>query len=66
MVAGWLMIAGVLQAFINFDKLRLKFFPDDGLLYIPRGLKIVCMYSFFVCDWYWVVLMYFYRGTIGW
>ena len=48
------MIAGVLQVFINFDGVRLYFFPNDGLKVIPRGIKVVCMLSFFVCDWYWV------------
>ena len=64
MVCGWLMIAGILQVFINFDELRKKVFKDDWDC--PRGLKKICMYSFFICDWYWVVLMYAYRGTIGW
>lgn len=64
MIAGWLFIAGVLQIFVNFDGLRQKIFKDDWES--PRGLKIVCMYSFFICDWYWVVLMYFYRDVIGW
>jgi len=65
MVAGWLFIAGVLQVVLNFDGLRQRLFPSDmGLT--PRGAKIVCMYSFFACDWYWVVLMYCFRTTIGW
>lgn len=64
MVAGWLMIAGVLQVFVNFDGLRRKIFGTDWDC--PRGIKIICMYAFFVCDWYWVVLMYAYRATIGW
>lgn len=64
MVVGWLMIAGILQAFINFDGLRKRFFPSD--VPAPRGIKIVCLYAFFVCDWFWVVLMIVYRDVIGW
>ena len=64
MVVGWLMIAGVLQAFINFDGLRKKVFPSD--VPAPRGIKIICLYAFFVCDWFWVVLMVVYRDVIGW
>lgn len=64
MVVGWLMIAGVLQAFINFDGLRRKIFPSD--VAAPRGIKIICMYSFFACDWFWVVLMIIFRDVIGW
>merc|ERR1711924_496498 len=56
MVAGWCMNAGVLQVFINFDGLRRWFFPSDWAT--PRGIKIICLYAFFVCDWYWVVIMY--------
>mmetsp|Transcript_28902 Transcript_28902/g.47332 ORF Transcript_28902/g.47332 Transcript_28902/m.47332 type:complete len:184 (-) Transcript_28902:69-620(-) len=63
MICGWLFIAGTLQIFINFDGLRRKLFPSDTDL--PRSIKIICMYSFFICDWYWVVLMYFYRDVIG-
>ena len=64
MVVGWLMIAGILQAFINFDGLRQRLFPSDVLA--PRGIKIICMYSFFLCDWFWVVLMIAFRDVIGW
>lgn len=64
MVAGWLMIGGVLQAFINFDTLRMSVFKNDWLA--PRGLKIICLYTYFICDWYWVVLMYSYRNVVGW
>eukprot|EP01063_Lacrimia_lanifica_P037893 TRINITY_DN792_c0_g1_i1.p2 TRINITY_DN792_c0_g1~~TRINITY_DN792_c0_g1_i1.p2 ORF type:complete len:192 (+),score=56.96 TRINITY_DN792_c0_g1_i1:48-623(+) len=64
MVAGWLMIAGTLQIFINFDGLRRRVFPGDWDC--PRGVKVACMYAFFVCDWYWVVLMWAFRATIGW
>jgi len=63
MVTGWLMIAGILQVFINFDGIRQCFFPSDPVA--SRGTKIMCMYSFFLCDWYWVVLMYFYRDVVG-
>jgi len=63
MVTGWLMIAGILQVFINFDGIRQYFFPSD--IMAPRGIKVVCLYSFFACDWYWVVLMLFYRDVIG-
>ena len=64
MIAGWLMIAGVLQVFINFDDFRRLFFGRDADC--PRGIKKACMYAFFVCDWYWVVLMIYYRDVIGW
>lgn len=50
--------------FINFDGLRKKVFSQDWDC--PRGIKIACMYSFFICDWYWVVLMIAFRTTIGW
>merc|ERR1712070_971740 len=30
MVVGWLVIASLLQAFVNFDDLRQKFFPSDA------------------------------------
>jgi len=59
MIAGWLMIAGVLQAYINFDQQLM------GAV-VPRSLKVLCMHIYFLCDWYWVVLMVFYRGIIGW
>merc|ERR1711997_1221345 len=65
MVAGWLMIAGVLQLFINFDNLRQQFFPNTNEnVILPKSIKLVCMYVFFICDWYWVVLMVFYRDVI--
>ena len=64
MVAGWLMIAALLQAFINFDELRQYFFPGDVLA--PRGIKIICMYSYFLCDWYWIILMLYRQDVIGW
>mmetsp|Transcript_12999 Transcript_12999/g.25495 ORF Transcript_12999/g.25495 Transcript_12999/m.25495 type:complete len:212 (+) Transcript_12999:167-802(+) len=64
MIAGWLLIAGTLQVFINFDGLRQRIFRSDWQA--PRGLKILCMYIFFVCDWYWVVLMVLFRDVIGW
>eukprot|EP00938_MAST-03A_sp_MAST-3A-sp1_P004660 g4660.t1 len=60
MIAGWLMIAGVLQAYINFDTQLL-----DGAV-VPRSLKILCMHIFFLCDMYWIVLMIHYRDVIGW
>ena len=60
MIAGWLMIAGILQAYINFDVQLL------GASIVPRSLKIVCMHTYFACDMYWIVLMTFYRHTIGW
>ena len=63
MVAGWLMIASLLQLFINFDNVRRKFFGDDWDC--PRGIKIICMISFFLCDWYWVVLMISYFDVIS-
>lgn len=59
MIAGWLMIAGVLQAYINFDTQLM------GTV-VPRSLKIVCMHIFFACDMYWIVLMAHYRAVIGW
>ena len=32
----------------------------------PRGMKVACLLAFFLCDWYWVVLMVIYRDVIGW
>ena len=64
MVAGWLMIAAILQVFINFDGLRRKVFGASDWD-CPRGIKKACLYSYFFCDWYWVVLMYMFRGTVG-
>lgn len=64
MVTGWLFIAGVLQIFIHFDNFRRKLFPSDPDL--SRGIKIICMYSFFLCDWYWVILMYSYIDVVSW
>jgi len=67
MVSGWLMIAGILQLFINFDDLRQSIFPaSNGFVVLPKSIKIICMYIFFVCDWYWVALMYSYSDVIGW
>merc|ERR1712194_127215 len=70
MIAGWLFIAGVLQIFINFDGFRKKILSHFKVAAdeydCPRGIKVICMYSYFVCDWYWVVLMFHYRATIGW
>lgn len=74
MVTGWLMIAGLLQVFINFDGLRrsiVRPFYAPGKVALqewdcPRGIKILCMYAYFLCDWFWVVLMYHFRDTIGW
>merc|ERR1711862_405658 len=46
MVAGWIFLAGTLHALINFD---------------PRvcaQAKLYAFWSFFVCDWFWMVLMY--------
>jgi len=64
MVAGWLMIAAVLQVFINFDGLRRRLFGNLDWD-CPRGIKITCLYSYFVCDWYWVVLMYHFYDVVG-
>jgi len=67
MVAGWLMIAGVLQLFINYDGLRQTMFPkSNNNMVLPRSIKLICMYVFFICDWYWVILMYYYQDVIGW
>jgi len=66
MIAGWLMVASILQAFINFDSLRFKFFPSEQSVTLPRGIKVTCMYCFFFCDWYWVVFMAFHHKNIGW
>ena len=67
MVAGWLMIAGILQLFINFDGLRQRIFPESNdNVVLPKSIKLICMYVFFVCDWYWVVLMIKYKDVIGW
>merc|ERR1712129_220155 len=64
MVVGWLFIAGILQIFIHFDGFRRLFFPNDTDL--SRGIKIICMFSFFLCDWFWVVLMYYYIDVVSW
>ena len=67
MIAGWLMIASVLQAFINFDGLRQKLFPKtNNNVILPKSIKLICMYAFFVRDWYWVVLMYVFKDVVGW
>eukprot|EP00111_Clytia_hemisphaerica_P000554 TCONS_00001634-protein len=67
MIAGWLMIASVLQAFVNFDGLRQKLFPKtNNNVILPKSIKMICMYAFFVCDWYWVVLMYVFKDVVGW
>mmetsp|Transcript_9444 Transcript_9444/g.30826 ORF Transcript_9444/g.30826 Transcript_9444/m.30826 type:complete len:136 (+) Transcript_9444:825-1232(+) len=62
MIAGWLFIASTLQVFVNLDDLRRRLFPKDDL--DPRGIKIVCLYAFFICDWYWVALMAYFRDVI--
>ena len=54
-------LAGVLQLFLNFDSLRQKCFRTGAEDVCPRSVKIVCLYAFFVCDWYWVVLMWRYE-----
>ena len=64
MVVGWLFIAGILQVFIHFDGFRRRLFPSDSDL--PRGIKIICMFSFFLCDWFWVILMYSYIDVVSW
>ena len=64
MTAGWLMIAALLQVFINFDGLRRRVFGASDWD-CPRGIKKACLYSYFLCDWYWVVLMYMFRGVVG-
>ena len=60
-------LTGILQLFINFDSLRQRVFPksNDNVI-LPQSMKKICLYIFFVCDWYWVVLMYFYDDVIGW
>lgn len=63
MIAGWLMIAAILQVFINFDNLRRRVFGAADWD-CPRGLKKVCLYSYFLCDWYWVVLMWNFQGVV--
>lgn len=73
MVAGWLMIAGLLQVFINFDSVRTKLlaklsgekFQSEAMWPCPRSIKVACMYAYFICDWYWVILMYMDRDVIG-
>lgn len=65
MVCGWLMIAGILQIFINFDGLRRTVFGASDWD-TPRGMKVSCLLAFFLCDWYWVILMIHYRDVIGW
>ena len=62
MVAGWLFIASTLQIFVNFDSLRRSIFPTDENA--PRGVKLICLYAFFLCDWFWVVLMFYFRDVI--
>ena len=64
MVAGWLMIAAILQVFINFDDLRRWAFGDSDWD-CPRGIKKCCLYSYFICDWYWVILMWDFYAVVG-
>ena len=45
MIAGWLMVAAVLQAFINFD--------DK----VPVRTKFAALYTFGLCDWIWMILI---------
>ena len=45
MIAGWLAVAFLLQASINFDK--------D----VPKRTKLSCVYTFGACDWLWVYII---------
>tara|TARA_B100000683_G_scaffold107500_3_gene105875 strand:+ start:3643 stop:4113 length:471 start_codon:yes stop_codon:yes gene_type:complete len=53
-VAGWLGIAGLLQALIHF-------YPHTA-----DEVKVVCMLTFATCDVYWLFLMYHFRGGFKW
>lgn len=52
MVAGWIALAGVLQACINFDSR------------VNMQAKKYTLYAFFFCDWLWVALMVRFRSVI--
>lgn len=54
LIAGWLAIAGVLQASIHFY---------EGS---PNGLKRFCLFTFFGCDIFWIGLMILYREFFKW
>lgn len=53
-VAGWLGIAGVLQAGINFT-------PN-----VPHELRFLCLYTFFACDLFWIYIMVAYSQCFKW
>lgn len=54
LIAGWLAIAGILQALIHF-------YNDS-----PPGLKRACLFTFFGCDIFWIVLMITHRDLFKW
>lgn len=45
MMAGWIGVAGILQAAINFDN------------NVPAKTKLISLYTFGLCDWFWVLLI---------
>jgi len=53
MIAGWIFVAAMLQASINFD--------DK----VPHRTKLVSLYSFGICDWVWVGLMVKYHSLLS-
>ena len=50
MVAGWLAVAGLLQASINFD------------VGVPKRTKLTALYAFAFCDVLWIGLMLYYTS----
>jgi hypothetical protein len=53
-VAGWVGIAGILQALINFST------------EISFEMKRACLFTFFVCDLFWIGLMASFRDQFKW
>ena len=53
-VAGWLGIAGILQAGINF-------FTN-----VSFELRLLCLYTFFLCDMFWIAIMIVYSKQFKW
>ena len=52
MIAGWIALAGVLQAALNFDTR------------VAASTKQHALYAFFLCDIYWLPLMWLYQDVI--
>ena len=52
MIAGWIALAGVLQAALNFDTR------------VAASTKQHALYAFFLCDIYWLPLMWLFQDVI--